>query len=34
VKKDGVTVKTLEEAIRNGTVLRIGKRRFVRIETC
>ena len=27
-------VKTLEEAIRNGTVLRIGKRRFVRIETC
>lgn len=34
VKKDGVTVKTLEEAIQNGTVLRIGKRRFVRIETC
>lgn len=34
MKKDGVTVKTLEEAIRNGAVLRIGKRRFVRIETC
>jgi len=34
VQKNGIPVKTIEEEVRTGDVLKIGKRRFVRVELC
>ena len=33
VQKNGVRVESLEEIIRSGDILRVGKRKFVRVET-
>ncbi len=33
VKKNGVKIDNLEEAVKSGDVLQVGKRKFVRVET-
>lgn len=34
VQKNGVRVENLEENVQTGDVLKVGKRKFVRIEMC
>jgi len=34
VQKNGVRVEALEEAVQTGDILKVGKRKFVRVEMC
>lgn len=34
VQKNGVRVEALEEIVQSGDILRVGRRKFVRVETC